>query len=237
MTVAYQRRRWVSRFIGSSGETKPVNSEPSERDSRSNARNYKVARVSEKYALDDMDAELVARWRGESREQTSLRDLADFFNRRVLEKAMESAGRNPLRREIEDTYAVLSDDDVDHRQMVAAERKLARDGIDVEGLRDDFVTHQAIHSYLRNHLDVSPPEGDDRSRIEKETETLQKLQSRTESVTENIVTRLRKTDQLDVEDPIVLVNVTITCQECGNSYRAEELFERGHCRCSEPGSP
>ncbi|MFC6771661.1 rod-determining factor RdfA, partial [Halorubrum pallidum] len=49
--------------------------------------NSKVARVIEAYDLAGLGAQLERQWTGADGDRTSLRDLADVFNRRVLEAA------------------------------------------------------------------------------------------------------------------------------------------------------
>jgi len=72
----------------------------------------KVARLIEKYELTGLGAELEARWTGDGVERTSLRDLADQFNQRLLAAALEEAGRTPLDDEIASLYDDLTGDDV-----------------------------------------------------------------------------------------------------------------------------
>lgn len=56
----------------------------------------KVSRVVSEHKLAGLGEELEHRWIGVEAERQSLRDLADYFNHRVLEAALEDAGKNRL---------------------------------------------------------------------------------------------------------------------------------------------
>ncbi|RDZ92160.1 hypothetical protein DEQ92_22615, partial [Haloferax sp. Atlit-6N] len=64
----------------------------------------KVARLISEYGLDGLGDELEARWTGDGVERTSLRDLADYFNERLLEQALIDAGMSALESDVSSTY-------------------------------------------------------------------------------------------------------------------------------------
>jgi hypothetical protein len=64
-------------------------------------RGGKVGRVIREYGLDGLGTELEARWTGKGGDQYSLRALADRFNQRVLEAALEDAGVRSLEGDVE----------------------------------------------------------------------------------------------------------------------------------------
>jgi hypothetical protein len=68
---------------------------------------------------------------------------------------MSEAGLNPLDGEAANTYRLLTSDDVTSGERTKVERHLNRAGIDVEQLRSDLVSHQAVHTYLTKHRGVS----------------------------------------------------------------------------------
>jgi hypothetical protein len=72
----------------------------------------KVARLIQQYELTGLGAELEARWTGDGVERTSLRDLAEYFNRKLLAAALREAGRTPLDDEVASLYHDLTGDDV-----------------------------------------------------------------------------------------------------------------------------
>ena len=120
----------------------------------------KVRRVIDHYGLSELGDELAARWVGDGYDRESLRSLADRFNRRVLAAGMEAAGLTPLDGEVDNTYRLLTDDKVSAGMRTQVERRLERDGVDIEELRTDFVSHQAVHTYLTDDREIDPP-GDD----------------------------------------------------------------------------
>lgn len=83
-------------------------SEDSDRPTKTRS---KVGRLVQEYDLQELPAELEARWTGATGERMSLRDLAELFNRRLLERALERAGRNPLETNVNRIYRTLIDDD------------------------------------------------------------------------------------------------------------------------------
>ena len=193
----------------------------------------KIRRVIDHYELSDLGDELAARWVGDGYDRESLRSLADRFNRRVVAASMEAAGLTPLDGEVDNTYRLLTDDEVSAGMRTQVERRLEREGVDIERLRTDFVSHQAVHTYLTDDREIDPP-GDDEStadRLKRDRETIQRLESRLEAVTENTVNRSAATDRLAVGEFSVLVDVQVVCSDCGTTYDIADLFEAGGCNC------
>ncbi len=191
----------------------------------------KVRRVIDSYGLDGLGDELAARWIGDGYERESLRSLADRFNTRVLAASMEAAGLSPLDGEVENTYRLLTDEEVSAGMRTQVSRRLERDGLDPDAVQSDFVSHQAIHTYLTGDREIEPPEADDGDRLNADKETIQRLRSRLEAVTENTVGRLDTTDRLDVGAFSVLVDLQVVCADCGATYEIDELFDQGGCDC------
>lgn len=202
-------------------------------DDSGNAPENKVERVIREYDLEGLGEELERRWLGEGYERQSLRDLADYFNRRVLESALNEAGVVTLQGELSNTYELLTGDDVTEGARIQARNRLERDGVDVEGLRDDFVSHYAIHTYLRDFREAEYSSGDDTDQLEKSVETIQRLTSRLTAVTRRNVENLRSTERLDVGPVDVITDVQVVCEDCGRQYDAVELIERGSCECKD----
>ncbi|WP_255197409.1 rod-determining factor RdfA [Halorarius litoreus] len=191
-------------------------------------RRSKVGRLIDTYELDRWNERLARRW---TEERTSLRDLADQFNRGVLLAAMSEAGLTPSDSDVENTYELLTDDGVSRGDRVRAETRLRQAGIDVEELRGDFVSHQAIHTHLTKHLGVSLPESDDGDRIEKTAGVIQRLKSRLQAVAESNLQSLVDTDRLSLGSFSVLVDVRVYCSDCGTQYELTELLDQGGCDC------
>jgi len=199
--------------------------------SESNAgRRTKVARVIDEYGLTQMGARLEAAWTGEGGERTSLRDLADEFNEAVLAAAMREAGSAPLASEVSGTYETLSSET--EPDATRARRRLKREGVDVDGVESDFVTHQALHTYLRRDRGASLPE-DDGDRRDRTIESIEKLQGRLAAVAESGLTSLAAAGEVDRDDYDVLVTVRGVCPECGVDRPVGELLREGGCDCGD----
>lgn len=192
----------------------------------------KVARLIDEYDLDDsVGDELVRLWTADGDERKSLRDLASLFNRRLLRSALARSGESPVDGEIENLYRLLADDDVSSGMRTEARARLERDGVDVDQIEGDFVTYQAIRSYLTEYRDAEyqkPPATD---QLETVIETIQRLRSRLQSITEDGLQRLRSTDRLTLGTFRLFVDVDVLCEDCGAQYGVIELLERGGCDC------
>ena len=62
---------------------------------------------------------------------------------------LEDAAVQTFDGEIENMYRLLTDDDVSSAESTRIKRRLERDGVDVETLLSDFVTYEAIGTYLK----------------------------------------------------------------------------------------
>jgi hypothetical protein len=191
--------------------------------------NTKVARVIQEYNLDGMGASLEAAWTGEAGERTSLRDLADEFNEAVLEAALREESVSSVNINVSSTYAALRDDS--DSSATRARRRLEREGIDIDKLTRDFVTHQAIHTYLTQEREASLPAADD-DIVDRKAETIEKLQGRTSAVAESAISSLANTGKLDKDNYDVLVDVRAVCPDCGSDTAVGELIRRGGCGCT-----
>jgi hypothetical protein len=194
-------------------------------------RRTKVARLIDEYGLATLGAEMERRWTSDGDDRLSLRALADRFNQRLLEAKMTDAGMQPLSGEVENTYRLLTDDDVSAGRRVEAENRLEAAGVDVDGLRADFLTYQAIRHYLTEVREASYERDGDRDGTAGERAVIDRLQGRVESVVRDTVDRLRTAGRLAVGDYRVFVSVDVLCQDCGGQYTAGELLDRGHCDC------
>lgn len=196
---------------------------------RTSGPSTKVARVIEEYELDGMGAQLESAWTGETGDRTSLRDLADEFNEAVLEAALREAGGSPLNFEVTGTYRAIRNGS--GPEATRSRRRLEREGVDPDGLAGNFVTHQAIHTYLTKNRGASLPE-DDADAVERKVETIEKLQGRVAAVTESAITSLAGADELDADEYDVLVDVRTVCPNCGADHPVGELLRQGGCGCS-----
>lgn len=196
--------------------------------------NTKVARVIREYELDSMGATLEAAWTGETGERTSLRDLADEFNEAVLEAALRDADASPLSVDVSSTYEALRGESTS--SATRARRRLEREDVDVDELTGDFVTHQAVHTYLTEEREASLPAADDEM-VDRKIETIEKLQGRVSAVAESAISSLANADELDRDGYDVLVDVRAVCPNCGTDTTVGELLRRGGCDCTVEADP
>lgn len=200
---------------------------------RSTGRRVKVARLVDEYDLDGLGDRLVEQWTAPADERESLRSLAESFNRRLLRAALESAGVRPLESELDTYHAVLTDGDAGTGERVDVERELERAGVDVDALKSDFVTHQAVHTYLTDHRGVSLPEESVSSdeRVERGRTTIDKLDGRLSTVATSVLEGLRDAGHLTLGDFRVFTRVEVYCEDCDTQVGVGELFGAGGCDC------
>mgnify|MGYP000206369944 CR=1 FL=1 len=185
----------------------------------------KVARVIDTYDLD-IGEELQRRWLATDETGMSLRELAAYFDQAVLEAAIEQSDLSALDVDIEGLYEQLTDDDVSAGVRTRAQRRLERNGVDVESLRSDFVTHQAIHTYLREYRDVQQPDPTPEQRRESTIERIQKLQDRTAAVTQDAVEGLQRAELVPDGDVEVVVDIQVIYADSGEQFDVFDLIER-----------
>lgn len=194
--------------------------------------NTKVARVLKKYEFDSLGDEITRRWTGHNGERDSLRTLADVFNQRILRQTMENSGIDPLDSEVRNMYELLTGDDVTSGTQTEAETRLQQQGIDIEELRNDFVTYQAIRTYLKEIRDVEYNREETDS-VETAISTFNRLMGRTTAVIEQKLQSLASTDTLTLGTPRVRTTVSVYCEECKTQYDVTTLLSRGGCDCEE----
>ncbi|GAB3327450.1 hypothetical protein EI982_15255 [Haloplanus rallus] len=163
----------------------------------------------------------------------SLRDLERFFNREVLAAAMRAAGMELLDDEAANVYRLLTGDDVSDAARTEARDRLTRAGVDVERLREDFVTYGTVRTHLRECADVDT--GREAESVDERTvtDTVYGLFGRAEAVTERELSRLSETAALEAGELSVSVDARVTCTTCGEEYRLLRLLERGGCACRD----
>ena len=193
----------------------------------------KVARLLSEYGLEGLGEELEDRWTGDGVERTSLRDLADYFNKRLLERALIDAGMSALDSDVSTTYRDLTDDDVSTGVRTDTRTRLESNGIDVDGLESDFVSYQAIRSYLTEYRGAEYRRLSDEEKVEKDIESIQRLMTRTLSVTEERIEKLTRTGRIDADGFEVLLDVQVLCESCGRQYSVSEFLDERGCDCQQ----
>jgi hypothetical protein len=194
----------------------------------------KVARLIETYELDGIGETLVDGWtRDEDRH--SLRELADYFNRRLLRSALEDEQVDSLDGEVENYYRLLTNEATTSGVRSETRDRLEQRGVDVDALERDFVSYQAIRTYLKNYQDASPPESTttpDEQRSKK-ADTVQRLKNRLRKVTEQALADLKKAGHVTLGDFDVVVTVRVHCADCNTQHPVSEIISTGSCDCAE----
>ncbi|SEH17725.1 hypothetical protein SAMN04487967_3364 [Natronorubrum sediminis] len=200
-------------------------------DEQRRTRGGKVARVIQQYDLEGFGAELERAWTADGEERRSLRALAADVNHELLRASIRRADGDSLEAELGALYHGLVDEDVSSADQTRIRRRLERRGVDVDQLESDFVSYQAVRTYLTKHRDATyeKPETD---RLDETKTTIERLRSKTETVSENRLERLERADELAIGDLAVTVDVRATCRVCGAQYTVTELLEEHGCECS-----
>ncbi|MCG1003196.1 MULTISPECIES: rod-determining factor RdfA [Halobacterium] len=194
--------------------------------------NSKVARVIEAYDIGGMGEQLEVAWTGEHGERTSLRDLADEFNRAVLDEAIRRSDGAVPETDVQSAYQTLTGDDVSSADRMRKQRELEAMGVDVDDVQSDFVTHQAVHTYLTEYREAELP--DQSGDPDQKADVIERLQGRTTAVTESTIESLTGSGDLSDHDYDVIVDVRVICGDCGTGYAAGELLRQGGCDCDAP---
>lgn len=192
---------------------------------------HKVERVIDEYGLSGIGDELEARWTGHEGERVSLRALADHLNRQILRSAIDDSGLDPVRDDVDRFYRQLTDEDSLEATKNQLRRRLADDGVPIEAVESDFVSHQSVYTYLTDVRDASLEEPDDADQVQKVSDRIQRLRGRLEAVTRRELDTLSNTDRIVLGDFEVLSSLRVTCRTCGRDYDAAELLREEGCSC------
>jgi len=195
-----------------------------------NRRQRKVERVIEKYDLENFGGQLARRWTAPE-DSDSLRNLADLMNQEVMSAALREAKAEVFKGEVENMYTILTDDDTTEGMRVQAKNTLESKGVDVDQLLSDFVSHQAVYTYLTDIRDVSK-ETKSTDRVDSVIQSIQKLRGRLVAVIERSLGSLRNTHKLRLGEFDVLVDTQVYCRDCGTQYEVIQLLKQGGCDCT-----
>lgn len=192
----------------------------------------KVARLIEVYELGEQFGErLEELWTAEGSERESLRMLADRFNEHLLEAAMTDEGMSWVDGEVANIYRLLTDDEVSSGNRTEARKRLEQHGVDVNQLERDFVTYQAIRSYLKEYRGAQHEDERQIDRVDSVVDTIQRLKSRTRSVAEKSLNQLHGNGQITIGEFRLFIDISVHCEECNSQYEFVELVKRDGCDC------
>jgi hypothetical protein len=192
----------------------------------------KVARLIDEYHLgEEFGQRLENLWTADDGERESLRALADRFNKRLLEAAMADTGLSVVDGEVDNLYRLLTGDDVSSGNRTEARERLRRNGVDIAQLESDFVTYQAIRSYLKEVRGAEYERDSETTRVETVLQTIQRLESRTRSVAEKSLRQLADADHISLGTFRVFIDISVLCEDCDTQYDIVELLRKGSCDC------
>jgi len=133
--------------------------------------------------------------------------------------------------EVANIYRLLTDDEVSSGNRIEARRRLEQNGIDVDRLERDFVTYQAIRSYLKGYRGAEYENESQTARTDSVIDTIQRLKSRTRSVAEQSLDQLRGADRINLGEFRLFIDISVHCEDCNSQYGFIELVQRGGCDC------
>jgi len=192
---------------------------------------YKVGKVINRYSLDGMGRELEEYWVGDGGDSYSLRELAEHFNKELLRSALAGTAQHRFSGDTETIYRALTDEDVSRGEQTRVRKTLERGGVDVEQLQRDFVTHQAVYTYLTKGRGVEKRTevGD---RIESARQTINGLRGRLIAVVETTLSNLIETGTLTLGSFDIFVDINVHCTDCGVHKNLSDLLDDGGCECN-----
>jgi hypothetical protein len=192
----------------------------------------KVGAVAERYELTDLDERLRERWTA-AENRAGVRELADDVNTLMLRSVLRWNREGALEGEPENYYRLLTDDDVSRGVRTEARSRLRNRGIDVDALENRFVSHQTVYRHLTGCLDLDrdAEPADPGAALRDGIGTIRALQRRTETVATDTLERLRRDGQFHVGELDVLVDVVVSCRDCGERLPLSESLAGRSCDC------
>lgn len=196
----------------------------------------KVGRSIASYDLTRMNERLRERYAGSA----SLRDVTDDLNEAMLGTVLERSGALAdielfgaldERSTLETIYERLSGEGTT-AERVRVETRLEQAGVDLEALRDDWVTHPTVRTHLRECLGVDTSAG---ASIDPDdaTDTIAWARTRTERIVANTLSRLATAGEVEYEDVDVHAAIQVTCQQCGRTTSVDSFVAAGGCSCGD----
>lgn len=201
----------------------------------------KIGKNIKKYNLVNLNSELIQR---REDQQASLRDLADFINKQILKSALESVNADITSslytdlsggNAIVDIYNVLTDDDIPTDRVARIHTRLSQAGVDLESIKDDWVTHPTIRTHFQKCLNI------DTSRTSNITDndaqdTIEWARSKCAKIVEQTFQRLRNANVVSTGPVTATVVIKVTCERCGATARPTNLIRSRSCECTSEKS-
>lgn len=197
-------------------------------------RRTKVGRLIDEYDLDGFGDELEKLWTTDSPERKSLRELADYFNQEILRTALDDSDIEIVSNEIEAIREQLTGETGTAADRTRLKRRLERGGVDVDSLQSDFVSYQAIRSFVKDERGAEYSSNIDP--IERDKKNIQQLRNRTAVVTETKLEGLTNSGKITLGTHQVTIDVNVFCEDCGRQLDVIDVLERSGCDCGDRSS-
>lgn len=192
----------------------------------------KVGRVAAKYdleasipAADSLSETLLARWKGrDGYREHGYRTLTDWFNRRLLERAFERAGRRVGNPQLKAEYEVLTgEDELEKLDLVD---ELAAAGVDAEQVRRDMISWSSMRGHLTVCLDGEKTR---EASTDWERKSIEIARSQARRKIEEAISSLGNKGNLEGGDAAtVTVDVRLQCDRCESSVPLVVALDRGY---------
>lgn len=174
---------------------------------------------------DDIDAGLLARWRGDGGASSmGYRPLTTWFNERLVRQALVAAGEDPFGPRVEYVQDALAGDDDLLREEVLD--RLETLGVDGSALADALVSWGTMRTHLQDCLGGEKPAG---GSGDWERETIDRARAfATEKVESAVGSLASKGALAGVDDDAVRVEIYLACGECPTRTPLEIALDRGY---------
>jgi hypothetical protein len=193
----------------------------------------KILRTAAKYGLTDLLETLADQWATGGGDGPSTREVADRFNKQALREALRESDYETFETELDVIYDVVRDDEQTSAEALAVRERLVETSVPTEELRNDFVSHQTVHTYFTDIRDLSyERDVDPEKRRQRVDDAIQKMKSRTTTMAGTNLDRLRSTNAVAVGDYDIVTEVTVYCRDCGGRFTFGDILERGRCDCA-----
>jgi hypothetical protein len=186
----------------------------------------KIVRVMDKYGLDDLGDELADRWTKPQSTRQSCRELAEFFNIRVLDAALREEGILWERSLVEECAGIIKDK---NKSLTGFD--LDSRGVDTDEVGEDMVSYQSIHNYLTDDRGIEYER--EINGIRSRVNSLQQMQARMETIATGIIAQSVAHNQINGIEPNVEITAKCICKACGSrTDMSQYLREEGCPTCN-----
>lgn len=205
----------VSQKVGPSGKNK---GDPEE------TCGCKISRNASKYGLEDIYRRLPDLWLGRGCEEHSLRELQRKLNAEVLRSALESEGEKTVVGEVEAKYDVLTGEEYTSGEKTEVENDLRSAGVDVEELKDDFVSHQSVANHFYKCLDKK--KGKPKANEVDDVRNIRSLERMAQDRLKQMVEKHRKGGEIDLSEEYRIETDFYVVDEDGDKTHLADLVRR-----------